>query len=298
MGIKLACIGGRAAYELVSAGAFSAERLGPRPTPFGESQPIYRCSFDGGEFLLLCRHGEAGYEVTPAFINNRANVYALKDLDVQAIVSWSETRAISHNFTIGQYVIVDDLIDETVSRPRTFFDNKELGHIRNWPVFCPTLRAAFSTALREEECQFVDRGVYVCIEGPRQETPAEASKYASYGGELIGQTIAPEVFLAKELQMNYAGLCFVTRYAETGAPYPAFESGRVLGEAVLKQRAEAAVRRLPSILTRVCAVLNRQPGITAQAADELRPPNGERSGDWRNWFDHMNYQAPSGVEIP
>jgi 5'-methylthioadenosine phosphorylase len=298
MSIKLACIGGRAAYDLVRQGAFVANRLGPRPTPFGESQPIYRCTAPAGEYLLLCRHGEAGYEVTPNLINYRANVYALKDLGVEAVVSWSETRAISHNFKIGQFVIVDDLVDETVSRPRTFFDNKELGHIRHWPVFCQALRKAFASALAEEKLEFSDRGVYVCIEGPRQETPAEARKYESYGGELIGQTLAPEVFLAKELQMNYAGLCFVVRYAETGTPYPAFESGRVLSEAALEQRANAAVKRVPGVMNRVYEVLGRQPAAVAElAAAKCAPPNGARNGNWREWFENMISRPHAGSPI-
>lgn len=289
MGIKLACIGGRAAYELVSRGAFAAQRLGPQLTPFGQSQPIYRCESNGGEFLLLCRHGEAGYDVTPNLINYRANIYALKDLDTEAIVSWSETRAISHNFTIGEFVIVDDLIDETVSRPRTFFDNKELGHIRHWPVFCPTIHKALVTVLSEEGYDFTDRGVYICIEGPRQETPAEARKYQSFGGELIGQTLAPEVFLAKELQMSYASLCFVIRYAEAGTPFPAFESGRVLSEAVLAERAQAAVERIPGILQRLQEVLNRKTAsVEAVTTLELRPPNGKRNENWREWFEQMS----------
>lgn len=297
MGIQLACIGGRAAYDLVKRGAFTGERLGPRPTPFGESQPIYRCRSQAGEFLLLCRHGEAGYEVTPNRINYRANIYALRDLDVEAVVSWSETRAISHNYTVGQFVIVDDLIDETVSRPRTFFDNKELSHLRHWPVFCQVLRRAFATALTEEGVAFSDRGIYVCIEGPRQETPAEARKYESYGGQLIGQTLAPEVFLAKELQMNYASLCFVARYAETGTPYPAFESGRVLSEAVLVQRANQAVERLPRILHRLHEVLNRQ-GETAADTVALPPQNGGRNGNWRAWFENAGHRSLPGVGGP
>lgn len=290
MGTALACIGGRAAYDLLRRGRFCSERLGPRSTPFGESQPLYRCRSDAGEFLLLCRHGEAGYEVTAGLINYRANIYALRDLDVQAIVSWSETRAISHNYTIGQFVIVDDMIDETVSRPRTFFDNKDLGHIRNWPVFCPTLRRAFATVLSEEGCELADRGVYVCIEGPRQETPAEARKYASYGGELIGQTLAPEVFLARELQMSYASLCFVARYAETGTLYPAFEAGRVLNEESLRVRNQQTVERIPGILNRLCAVLHDQDENRADpAALRLPPPNGARSGNWREWFRNGNH---------
>jgi len=299
MGISLACIGGRAAYDLVNRGMFVAHRLGARATPFGESQPIYRCQSRAGEFLLLCRHGEAGYEVTPGLINYRANIYALKDLDAQAIVSWSETRAISHNFTIGQYVIVDDLIDETVSRPRTFFDNKELGHLRNWPVFCPTLRRAFATALAEERCTFSERGVYVCIEGPRQETPAEARKYASYGSELIGQTLAPEVFLARELQMSYASLCFVARYAETGTPFPAFESGRVLSEDTLTKRARVAVERLPGILHRVCEVLNRPAdGVRSESTVTLAMPQDGRNGNWREWFKNGHARVPVGAQTP
>jgi len=291
MGIKLACIGGRAACELVNRGMFPGEPLGPQATPFGPSQPVHRCRLSTGEFLLLYRHGQGNYEVTPSLINYRANIYALRDLGADAVVSWSETRAISHNFRVGQYVIVDDLIDETVARPRTFFDDRQLGRLRHWPVFSPALRKALATALTEEGCDFVDRGIYVCIEGPRHETPAEARKYASYGGELIGQTLAPEVFLAKELQMAYASLCFVERYAETGTPYPAYESGRVLSEAALEQRARAAVERIPGLLARLLDALNRAPGITA----ELCPPDGERNGNWRAWFDQMNARRANSV---
>lgn len=287
MGTSLACIGGRAAYDLLSRAVLVGTRLGPRATPFGEAQPIYRCASNGHEFLLLCRHGEAGYEVTPSHINYRANVYALKDLGAEGIVSWSETRAISHNFRVGQYVVVDDLIDETVSRPGTFFNNKDLAHLRNWPVFCPTLRKALVTALTEEKCDFVEGAVYVCIEGPRQETPAEARKYASFGGQLIGQTLAPEVFLARELQMSYASLCFVTRYAETGTPYAAFEAGRVLSESVLRERAGAAVERIPRIIHKVCEVLHRPTeGARSEAQSALTPRNDGRNGNWRDWFSN------------
>jgi 5'-methylthioadenosine phosphorylase len=189
-------------------------------------------------------------------------------------------------------VVVDDLIDETVSRPRTFFENRELGHIRHWPVFCPTLRGALNLALSEHACAHTDRGIYVCIEGPRQETPAEARKYQSYGGELIGQTLAPEVFLAKELQMNYACLGFVVRYAETGAPYPAFESGRVLSEAVLAERSRAAVERIPAIIHRVDELLVENAERNQDLLKNFAPPNGQRNGNWRAWFKQAT--APRG----
>ncbi len=297
MGTKLACIGGRAAYELVRQGVFVAQRIGPRPTPFGPSQPLYQCRCPGGEYLLVCRHGEAGYEVTPSLVNYRANIYALKDLEVDAVVSWSETRAISHNYRVGEYVLVDDLIDETVARPRTFFDNKELAHIRHWPVFSGALRKAFAAALQEEGFEFSDRGIYVCTEGPRQETPAEARKYETFGGQLIGQTLAPEVFLAKELQMNYASLCFVARYAETGTPYLAFESGRVLSEATLTERANRAVQAIPRVLNRLYEVLKR-PVAASESVVAVKTQNGERNGNWRTWFEHPDVCIPVAANRP
>jgi len=286
MAITLACIGGRAAYDLLHDGALVAERIGPRPTPFGDSQPIHRCQSRTGGFYFLSRHGEKGYERTPTFVNYRANIYALKDLDVRCIVSWSETRAISHNFKIGQYVVVDDLVDETRSRPQTFFENRGLGHIRQWPVFCPSLRRALVDSLTAAGCEFADRGVYVCVEGPRHETPAEARKYASFAGELLGQALVPEVFLARELQMCYASLCYVARYAEDGTDYRPFEDGRALEEKVEQQRAAAAVERIPRLLERFLRILPDTPSLChCESAMSPYTTTGELGLDWRSWFD-------------
>lgn len=286
MSLMLACIGGRSAYHLLRAGALVAEQLGPQSTPFGESQSVYRCESRFGEFLFLSRHGDTGYERTPSFVNYRANIYGLKSLGVRSILSWSETRAISHNFTIGQYVIIDDLVDETVSRPQTFFENRGFGHIRQWPVFCPSLRQALEDTLRQEACEFANRGVYVCVEGPRHETPAEARKHAVYGGELLGQALAPEVFLARELQMCYASLCYVGRYAEDGSNYRPFEDGRALDVGEERQRASAAVERMPRLLERFCEVLPKTPSIcNCESAMVTHIREGQLGPDWRTWFE-------------
>ncbi len=299
MNPSLACIGGTAAYDLLREGAFVARRLGPQPTPFGASQPIYLCAARSGEFYFLSRHGEADYELAPTFVNYRANIYALKDLGVRSIVSWSETFAICHNYKVGQYVIVHDLIDETVQRPRTFFENRGLGLVRQWPVFCPSLRAAFRATLEQTVVDYADGGVYVCIEGPRRETPAEARKYLALGGDLIGMTLAPEVFLAKELQMCYASLCYVAGYAENGSEYRPFENGRVLERDVLRRRARMSVERLPRILERLCEVLPETPGRchceTSMAEHVAR---GQIDYDWRSWFLDATPAAPSGDSAP
>jgi 5'-methylthioadenosine phosphorylase len=296
MKASLACIGGTAAYDLLREGALLAQRLGPQVTPFGESQPIYLCESRFGEFYFLSRHGESGFDLAPSFVNYRANIYGLKDLGARSIVSWSETRAICHNYRIGQYVIVDDLLDETHLRPNTFFENRGLGVVRQWPVFCPSLRRAFVTALGEEGCDFFDHAVYVCVEGPRRETPAEVRKYAAYGGELLGTTLAPEVFLAKELQMCYASLCYVASYAETGSDFRPFENGRTLEKEVQEQRAAAAVERLPRLLERLVEVLPRTPGIChCESSMQHHIASGQIGWDWRTWFQEpVSSRGPVG----
>lgn len=297
---SLACIGGTAAYDLLRQGAFVAKRLGPQRTPFGQSQPIYLCESRSGPFYFLSRHGESGYELAPSFVNYRANLYALKRLGVRAVVSWSETRAITHNYKIGQYVLPSDVIDETYCRPNTFFENQGLGVVRQWPVFCPSLRSAFSTTLSETGCCYAQSGVYVCIEGPRRETPAEARKYESYGADMLGMTLAPEVFLAKELQLCYASICYVAAYAETGSDYRPFENGRILDEATQVRRAALAVERFPRILERLCDVLGRTRGqCSCEASMRHHVANGQIDWDWRTWFADMeDERSPLGPPAP
>lgn len=286
MNITLACVGGRAAYDLLRDGSLVARRLGSRSTPFGESHPIYQCDSSFGSFLFLSRHGEVGFERGHSFVNYRANIYALKDLGIEAIVSWSETRALSHNFKIGQYVIVDDLIDETYSRSHTFFENSGSGNLRQWPVFCPTLGRALTTSVQEEGFCCAQHGVYVCVEGPRLETPAEARKYAMIGGELIGRSLAPEVFLAKEMQMCYASICYVASYAESGTNSRPFEGGRVLDENVERTRAVQAVERLPKIVSRLIDARARTAALCACGQSMTQDiTNGRLDQDWRTWFD-------------
>lgn len=293
MSATLACIGGTAAYDLLREGALLAERFGSRKTPFGDSQPVYLCRTRFGDFFFLSRYGESEFNLTPSFVNHRANIYALKDLGVRAIVSWSETRAICHNFSIGQYVIVDDIVDETHRRAGTFFESRGLGVIRQWPVFCPSLRKAFGTALAEEDCSVSEHGTYICIEGPRRETPAEVRKYASYGGEVLGSGLAPEVFLAKELQMCYASLCWVASYAETGSDFRPFENGRTLGQRGQDQRSRAAVERLPRLLERLTDVLGRTPGICrCESSMQHHIASGQIGWDWKTWFDEGDADHP------
>lgn len=284
---KLAIIGGSRAYALLAEDIITGERLGPRETPFGQSQPIYFVSAGrGAEFYFLSRHGEQRYSVTGPFVNYRANIYALRDLGVTRVVSWSGPGAINTDYRIGQFVIIDDLIDETRNRPTTFFEDKGVGFVRQSPTFCPDLRRHARDAIAGL-ADYASTGTYVCTEGPRLETAAEIRKYGICGADLVGMSLAPEVFLAKELEMCYAAICYVTNYAEGIRPGD-FKPGELfegLASAEDMKKAEAAVRMFPEIITRVAiSVAGSERRCLCPRLMERYKKRGDISGDWRNWI--------------
>lgn len=274
MTAALACIGGLATHKVLRDEKLIARSIGPRQTPYGESQPISVVETNSGSFYFLARFGETGHPVAPRYVNPRANLYALKTLNVSYIAAWTESKAVSHNYRVGDFVMVDDLVDETVTPPTSFFETLDLAHVRQWPVFCPTLRDHYATALRAEELAPSERGVFVAVEGHRQETPAEVRKYASYGGDLIGRALAPEAFLAKELELSYASACYVAQYAEHGSLARPFERGQILDAASEQKMVDEAVRRMPAVMDRLlCELQGAQriectPELGVQLPDE------------------------------
>ncbi len=305
---KFAVIGGSQAYDLLVQGAIKGKRLGPRKTPFGPSQPIYvvevhkqlptstyplpNTGRPAGthtvEFLFLSRHGERGYDISAPFVNYRANIYALKDMGVSRIVAWSGPGAINPRYKVGQFVVVHDVIDETQNRQSTFFEKSGLGFVRQSSVFCPTLRDLLVSVLKEKSLDVSDQGVYVCTQGPRLETPAEIKKFALYGGDLVGMTLVPEVFLAKELEMCYAALCYVSNYAE-GVVERVFRAGELfegLSTQVEKGAVARAVAQFPFIILEVArhAALEKLGKCPCQSYMERYRREGRIGEDWRRWI--------------
>lgn len=184
-------------------------------TPFGKSHLIRKYRHKKRAFYFLFRHGVSGYEITASFVNYRANIYAAKKLGVKRILSWTGPGAINKNFDIGDIVIPHDIIDFTKKRDYTFFPNKGLGFIRMNPCFCPSIRKHLINILDSLSCPYHKSGVYVCTEGPRLETVSEIKFFEKIGGDMVGMTLVPEVFLARELEMCYASLCYITNYAES-----------------------------------------------------------------------------------
>jgi 5'-methylthioadenosine phosphorylase len=294
---SLACIGGSFAKDLLPSLLSTRDhqlpgtRLGSRKTPFGNSQPIYLCENAGGQFHLLLRHSDAQVPIASSFANHRANIYALKELGITHILSWSAARAVSHNYRVGQFALPDDLIDETRHRAGTFFEHGAILDLRQWPVFCPSLRSVLGDILLNLGLKYSETGTYLCGEGPRRETRAEVRKYALWGADLLGHSLAPEAFLAKELQMCYASICIVNDFAETGSVHRPYEAGGLFTNLPLRDhttRGKEALVHLPAIMEHLLAAL---PKITSQCGCQtsLAPliESGSLSEDFHNWFETL-----------
>ncbi len=284
---QLAIIGGSQAYALMKSGRLSGESLGAVTTPFGESQPVFRLKIGEKDVLFMSRHGVEGYTIAAPWVNYRANTWALKELGATHIVAWSGPGAIDQTLEIGQFVLPSDLVDETKTRPGSFFEGTGWGFVRQNPVFCPMLRSVLSHALADLDLHFRDHGTYVCTEGPRLETRAEIRKFDLFGGDMVGMTLVPEVFLARELEMHYASLCYITNYAEGLRDRP-FNPG-VLFEGLLDAKeckaVDAAVNRFPDIISLLSERLESAAASChcGQLMERYRR-QGTIGSDWHTWI--------------
>jgi len=284
----IAVIGGSTAYEFISSGAIEGERMDRIDTPFGASQPVYLIKSAERPYYFMSRHGEKDFDISAPFVNYRANIYAFKELGVKEIISWSAAGALKEEFEPGGFIVVDDCLDFTKNRETTFFRFKGLGFLRQNEPFCPTLRSALMGALQELGIGFADSGTYVCVEGPRLETPAEVKAYTALGGDMVGMTLCPEMFLARELEICYASICYITNYAE-GIKDREFKGGRLF-EGLTTRREQKTVTRsfklLPEIISKVTEVAE---GLKSSChCQEAMRYYHRRTGvgrDWREWLN-------------
>lgn len=257
-------------------------------TPFGESNPVHIFQHEDISFAVLSRHGEEGYQVSAPFVNHRANLYALKGLGVEKILAWCAPGAINEALAPGHLVVPDDILDEGKGGPHTFFAGRGQGFIRHNPVFCPAMRRALIETL-EGKSYFVlhTRGVYVATAGPRLETRAEIRKFKLLGGDLVGQTLVPEVFLARELELCYVALCYVVNFAE-GLKERPYRPG-VLFEGLAAPEEMARVQAVEEAFAAI--VLKLLPALAATGRScpcprlmERYRQRGDLGEDWRTWF--------------
>jgi 5'-methylthioadenosine phosphorylase len=228
----LAFIGGSGLYKISNLEVIEEISL---KTPFGEpSSPIIRARYKDYDIFFLSRHG-IGHKFPPHKVPYRANIWALRELGVNKIIGINAVGGINRSLKPGDFGIVSQFIDFTKSRPSSFYEGiysvdiqisdenlpkwkklileKKVVHIDITEPFCPTLRKVIKEVLKEKGYSFMDDITYVATEGPRLETKAEIKMFSLLGGDVVGMTMVPEVVLANELEMHYAGICVITNLA-------------------------------------------------------------------------------------
>ena len=181
-------------------------------TPYGPAPLISVGTLGEQEVAFLPRHGPK-HDLPPHRVNYRANLSALKHLGVERIIATNAVGSINSKYEPGDLSIPADIIDLTKSRSTTFFDSSPVTHIDVSQPYCPELRSVMLDASKGLPVKVWDGSVLVATEGPRYETPAEIRMLETLGGDLVGMTGAPETFLARELEMCYSTICFVSNRA-------------------------------------------------------------------------------------
>jgi 5'-methylthioadenosine phosphorylase len=206
---QLGIIGGSGLYGM--PGLQETQQL-DLTTPYGKpSAPVVVGLLEGVRVAFLARHG-LGHTISPAEINYRANIYALKSLGVERIVSISAVGSLREDYAPGDIVVPDQLLDFTRERKASFFEGGIVAHVGVADPFCPDLSQRVYRAVRAAGADTHRGGAMVTIQGPRFSTKAESNVYRSWGMSLIGMTTAPEAFLAREAEICYAVMAHVTDY--------------------------------------------------------------------------------------
>ena len=205
----LGVIGGSGLYDL--PGVTSVQETTPE-TPYGPtSGPIVSGKLGEIDICFLPRHGK-GHHLGPSEVPYRANVYALKSMGVTHLLSISAVGSLQEHLPPGTMVIPNQIIDRTVMRDRTFFDDGIVAHVSMADPFCSDFHRDIERACQELNTGVVNGGTYVCIEGPQFSTRAESNLYRSWNADIIGMTAMPEARLVREAGICYAIVATVTDY--------------------------------------------------------------------------------------
>jgi 5'-methylthioadenosine phosphorylase len=205
----LGVIGGTGLYDIEG---MESRRSRAIHTPWGEpSDDLMFGEIDGVRLVFLPRHGR-GHRITPTHINARANIDALKRAGCTDILSISAVGSLKEHLSPGTFVAVDQYIDRTFAREKTFFGPGVAAHVSMAHPVCPRLAGLAAAAAREAGALVIEGGTYLCMEGPQFSTKAESLLYRSWGCDVIGMTNMPEAKLAREAELPYASICMVTDY--------------------------------------------------------------------------------------
>ena len=206
---KLAIIGGSGLYSIEG---IKNEKWLSISTPWGNpSDEILEVEIENKIVYFLPRHAR-GHKINPSNINFRANIDALKQLGVTDILSISAVGSLKEELEPGKFVLVDQFIDRTFARVKTFFDSEIVAHVSMAKPTSPGLIKACDTALKKLDLKYKTGGTYLVMEGPQFSSLAESNLYRSWGCDVIGMTNMPEAKLAREAEIRYTTVAMVTDY--------------------------------------------------------------------------------------
>ena len=206
---KLGIIGGSGLYKMEG---FEKTKWKKTKTPWGSpSDEILIAKIGKEEICFIPRHSR-GHKINPTNINFRANIDAMKQLGVTDIISVSAVGSLKKDLEPGKFVIVDQFIDRTFSRIKTFFDEEIVAHVSMAKQTSPCLSDCCVAALNKLNIKNQKGGTYIVMEGPQFSTLAESNLYRSWGADVIGMTNMPEAKLAREAEIRYCTIAMVTDY--------------------------------------------------------------------------------------
>lgn len=202
-------IGGTGIYEIVEMGEEIEKKI--IHTPYGKSPEISIFKLHDKDVAFMPRHAK-GHTYPPHRINYRANIHAMKQMDIERIIATNAVGSLKLEIKPGDLLVPHDFIDFTKVRDFTFYDDKTV-HIDITEPYCHNLREVLISS-----DTLINEGVYVCTEGPRFETAAEIKMFKQLGGTVVGMTGIPEAILARELEICYASICMISNYAASISP--------------------------------------------------------------------------------
>ena len=274
---EIGIIGGSGLYAMPGLTQVREERV---ETPFGEPSDVFVLGeLEGRKVAFLARHGR-GHRLLPSELPFRANIYAMKKLGVERILSVSAVGSLKEEHKPTDFVIPDQFIDRTFLRNATFFGEGIVGHVAFGDPVCATVAQTIAGACASEAVVGKSGGTYVCMEGPQFSTRAESNLYRSWGADVIGMTNLQEAKLAREAEICYATMAMVTDYDCWREGHDDVSVEQIV--AVLNQNAanaarvvKAAVAAMPRERSCACAsalkyaILTNQSAIPADTKEKL-----------------------------
>jgi 5'-methylthioinosine phosphorylase len=207
---RLAIIGGTGLSQLADLKIIKSDRI---TTPYGApSADFITGELNGKDVIFLARHGNP-HTIAPHKINYRANIWGLKQLEVENIIAVAAVGGITPDMVPAHIAIPDQIIDYSYGRKHTFFEDDSVTHIDFSYPYCQTLRSRLIHAAKQAGIKISPIGTYGCTQGPRLETAAEIKRMEQDGCDLVGMTGMPEAALAKELGLNYATVSVIANWA-------------------------------------------------------------------------------------